>query len=224
MRCVYCERWEVSQKRHGWEMSASQLAGVMLRLQEQGCHNINFIGSGHMVMQLLAAVLAAASKGLHVPLVYQSCGYDSVEALRLLEGVVDIYAPAMKFGDSENARRLSGVEDYVQANQAAVREMYRQVGDLKVDGEGIARRGLIVRHLVLPDGTANSDRVLSFVANELSRDTYIDLVGRYHPCYRAAQFPELNHAIDEGEFQAVVDMAHKLGFSRVEQRLHAAMQ
>jgi putative pyruvate formate lyase activating enzyme len=151
LRCVYCQNWDISQKGIGRAVSAQELAAMMLELQTMGCHNINLVSPSHVVAQVIAAVAIAAERGLHLPLVYNTGGYDSPEALRLFEGIVDIYMPDMKYADPENARRYSRARDYVQVNRAAVKEMHRQVGDLVLDENGIARRGLLVRHLVLPE-------------------------------------------------------------------------
>ena len=159
LRCVYCQNWDISQKGIGREVSAQELAGMMLELQAMGCHNINLVSPSHVVAQVIAAVAIAAEKGLRLPLVYNTGGYDSPEALRLLDGIVDIYMPDMKYADPENARRYSRARDYVQVNRAAVKEMHRQVGDLVLDESGIARRGLLVRHLVLPGDLAGTAEV-----------------------------------------------------------------
>jgi len=157
---------------------------MMLTLQAQGCHNINFVAPSHVVAQIIAAVDIAARQGLRIPLVYNSGGYDSPEALTLLDGIIDIYMPDMKYGDFSIARKFSKVRDYVEVNFAAVREMQRQVGTLQLDKQGIARRGLLVRHLVLPGHIAATETVLAFLAGEVSKDTYINLMDQYHPCYR----------------------------------------
>jgi putative pyruvate formate lyase activating enzyme len=162
LRCVYCQNWEIAWQGEGEETSDEQLAETMLRLQALGCHNINLVTPSHVVAQVLAAVDIAAQRGLRLPLVYNTSGYDSPEALALLDGVVDIYMPDMKYGDETLARKYSHVRDYVRVNREAVREMHRQVGDLVIDAEGLAERGLLVRHLALPNGVSrgNSDEVL----------------------------------------------------------------
>jgi putative pyruvate formate lyase activating enzyme len=155
---MFCQNWELSQRRLGREVEPAEIAGMMLELQAQGCHNINFVSPSHLVAQIIAAVSVARARGLRVPIVYNTGGYDSLEALALLEGVADIYMPDMKYGDSAIARKYSKVRDYVQVNRTAVREMHRQVGDLVLDAKGIARRGLLVRHLVMPHGIAAPSR------------------------------------------------------------------
>ena len=175
LRCVYCQNWDISQKGLGREVEPSELADMMLGLQAQGCHNINFVTPSHAVAQIIAAVEIAAGKGLRLPLVYNTGGYDSPEALRLLDGIIDIYMPDMKYDDSSKARTYSHVRNYAEVNRAAVKEMHRQVGDLVIDRQGIARRGLLIRHLVLPDDVAGSKDILEFLANEISQDTYLNI-------------------------------------------------
>jgi putative pyruvate formate lyase activating enzyme len=171
LRCVFCQNWEISQKGMGREVEPDELADMMLNLQERGCHNINFVTPSHVVAQIIAAVTIAAHNGLRLPLVYNTGGYDSLEALALLDGIIDIYMPDMKYGDSAIARQYSKVRNYVEINFAAVKEMHRQVGDLQLDQNGIALRGLLVRHLVLPGHLAGSEAILAFLANEISTNT-----------------------------------------------------
>jgi putative pyruvate formate lyase activating enzyme len=191
---------------------------MMLDLQQQGCHNINLVTPSHVVAQVLAALHDAARRGLRLPLVFNSGGYDSPEALALLDGVVDIYMPDMKYGDTELARRHSRVRDYVQVNRAAVREMHRQVGDLVIDERGLARRGLLVRHLVLPGGIAGTEQVLAFLAGEISLDTYVNLMDQYRPCYRADEYPQIDRPLADDEYRQAVATAHRLGLVRLDGR------
>lgn len=216
LRCVFCQNWEISQKGIGREVEPEELAQMMLELQAQGCHNINLVSPSHVVAQILAAVRDAAQRGLRLPLVYNTGGYDSLEALRLLDGVIDIYMPDMKYGDSETAHQYSHVRNYVEVNQVAVREMHRQVGDLVQDERGIARRGLLVRHLVLPGGLANSERVLAFIADEISPDTYLNLMDQYFPCYRASDFPPLDRPITSEEYRHALALAERHGLRRLD--------
>jgi len=197
-------------------MHGRDLAVMMLELESAGCHNINLVTPSHVVAQVLEAVVIAAEAGLTLPLVYNTSGYDSPEALALLDGVIDIYMPDMKYGDEEAARRFSHVPDYVAVNQAAVREMHRQVGDLLLDEDGIAKRGLLVRHLVLPGDVAASGDVLRFIADELGPATYLNLMDQYRPCYRADEVPELDHALSWSEFERVRTMALDLGLARLD--------
>ncbi len=216
LRCVYCQNWDISQRGIGEEATPADIARMMLSLQAQGCHNINFVTPSHVVAQIIAAVHIAAEQGLKLPLVYNTGGYDSPEALALLNGIIDIYMPDMKYGDSVVARRYSKVRDYVEINRSAVKTMHRQVGDLVLDEHGIATRGLLVRHLVLPDNVAGTDQVLEFIASEISPDTYINLMGQYFPCYRADDSPPLDRRITRDEFDAALATAARLGLRRLD--------
>jgi putative pyruvate formate lyase activating enzyme len=215
---VFCQNWDISQRGIGREVEPQELAGMMLTLQAEGCHNINLVSPSHVVAQILAAVEIAARAGLALPLVYNTGGYDSLEALHLLHGVVDIYMPDMKYGDARLAHQYSHVRDYVAVNRAAVREMHRQVGDLVLDARGIARRGLLVRHLVLPGDIAGTEQVLAFLAREVSPDTYLNLMDQYHPCYRAGDYPELARPITRAEYAAARAAAARHGLKRLDQR------
>jgi putative pyruvate formate lyase activating enzyme len=191
LSCVYCQNYDISQPARSlpeWEMKPERIAEMMLRLQSSGCENINFVSPSHVVPQILAALVIAAGQGLRLPLVYNSGGYDQLHTLRLLDGVIDIYMPDMKYGDEAVGLRLSGVEDYVTRNRVAVREMHRQVGDLQQGERGVAHRGLLVRHLVLPDGLAGTPQVARFLAEEISPDTYINVMDQYRPAHRAARW------------------------------------
>jgi len=216
LRCVYCQNAEISQLSFGREVSGEELAAMMLELQTRGCHNINLVSPTHVIPQILEAVYLAARDGLSLPLVYNTGGYDSLEMLALLEGVVDIYMPDMKYGDAEAARKYSLVKDYVRVNQAAVLAMHRQVGDLQVDAQGIAVRGLLVRHLVLPNGLAGSERVLRFLAEKVSKNSYVNIMAQYHPAFRAEDFSELNRRITAQEYQEAIQLARALGLTRLD--------
>jgi putative pyruvate formate lyase activating enzyme len=214
LRCVFCQNWDISQQGIGHEVSAQELAGMMLELQAMGCHNINLVSPSHVVAQVIAAVAIAAEKGLRLPLVYNTGGYDSPEALRLLDGIVDIYMPDLKYADPENARRYLRARDYVQVNRAAVKEMHRQVGDLVLDENGIALRGLLVRHLVLPGDLAGTAEVMDFLARQVSADTYVNLMDQYHPCYRADRYPPLDRSLSTEEYALALDEARRAGLHR----------
>ena len=214
LRCVYCQNWDISQEGLGHAVGPEELARIMLELQAQGCHNINLVTPSHVVAQIIAAVAIAAEQGLELPLVYNTGGYDSPEALRLLDGIIDIYMPDMKYGDSTKARDFSHVRNYVEVNRAVVREMHRQVGDLVMDENGIAERGLLVRHLVLPENVSGTDKVLGFVAEKISPDTYINLMDQYRPCYRADENPPLDRRIARTEFEQAKAWAVDLGLHR----------
>jgi putative pyruvate formate lyase activating enzyme len=219
LRCVFCQNWEIAWRGVGEVVSSAQLAEIMLKLQAMGCHNINLVSPSHVVAPILAAVALAAEEGLRLPLVYNTGGYDSLPALALLDGVVDIYMPDMKYGDAALARKYSHVRDYVQHNQAAVREMHRQVGDLVLSDDGLARRGLLVRHLVLPGGLAGTGDVLAFLAETISRGTYVNLMDQYRPCHRAGEFPELNRRPTARECDEARKLARRYGIWRVDRRL-----
>jgi putative pyruvate formate lyase activating enzyme len=216
LRCVYCQNWEIAWEGEGREVSDDELAEMMLRLQALGCHNINLVTPSHVVAQILAALAIAAEQGLRLPLVYNTSGYDSQEALALLDGVVDIYMPDMKYGDDKLAHKYSHVRDYVQVNRAAVREMHRQVGDLVINVDGLAERGLLVRHLVLPDGISGVESALRFLAEEISTNTYLNLMGQYRPCYRADEYPGLNRPLTHAEFSAALALARRYGLHRLD--------
>ncbi len=214
LRCVFCQNWEISQAGEGLEVGAEDLAAMMLELQAAGCHNVNLVTPSHVVAQVLEAVAIAAEAGLRIPLVYNTGGYDSPEALALLDGVVDVYMPDLKYGSSEVARRYSHVPDYVEVNHRAVREMHRQVGHLVLDERGVAVRGLLVRHLVLPGDLAGTEEVLGFVATELSPDTYLNLMAQYRPCHRAEEDPPLDRRPTAAELLRAREVAEQLGLRR----------
>ncbi len=216
MRCVYCESANMSWQGEGGDTNARQLADMMLDIQKQGCHNINLLSPSHVVFQILEALLIAAEEGLTLPLVYNSGGYDSPEALALLNGVIDIYIPDMKYGSSEIARKYSKVEDYVAVNRAAVQEMHAQVGDLEIDENGVARRGLLVRHLLLPDGLADTDLVLKFLAEEISPNTYLNIMTEYRPSHKAEDFPEIDRRPGVSDLKRAQDMTLRYGLNRLE--------
>jgi len=218
LRCVFCQNWDISQKGAGRETTPEELADIMLTLQQQGCHNINFVTPSHVVAQIIAAVAIAAHKGLRLPLVYNTGGYDSLEALKLLDGIIDIYMPDMKYGDSKLARQYSKVRNYTEVNFAAVKEMHRQVGDLILDDKDVALRGLLVRHLVLPNNIAGTKQVLQFLAKEISNNTYINIMDQYHPCYRADDYPDVDRSITLEEYQHAIETAHQAGLERLDNR------
>lgn len=217
LKCLFCQNHEISQADEGPEVDAEQLAAIMLRLQSMGCSNINLVSPSHVIAPILQALVIAVDQGLRLPIVYNTGGYDSVDALHLLDGVVDIYLPDMKFADPEIARRLSGPPDYPAVNRAAVREMHRQVGDLQIGEDGLARRGLLVRHLVLPNGLAGTPDIARFLASEISPDTYINVMAQYHPCYCARMDPSLSRPITRGEYLEAVRAVRAAGLHRLDQ-------
>lgn len=216
LRCVYCQNWELSWKGEGREVDAATLARMMLELQRAGCHNINFVSPSHVVAQILEALEIAAGEGLSLPLVYNSGGYDSPEALALLDGVIDIYMPDTKYADSEVARRYSHIRDYVRWNRVALSEMHRQVGDLAVNDEGVALRGLLVRHLVLPGGRAGTEEVLKFLAQEISTNTYLNLMDQYRPCFKAVGEAGLDRRLSSDEYRHALALARRYRLERLD--------
>ena len=216
LRCVYCQNADISQLSFGREVTAESLARMMIYLDSRGCHNINFVSPSHNVPQILAGVQLAVQMGLAIPLLYNTGGYDSLEMLSLLDGVVDIYMPDMKYGDESTAWKYSLVKNYPEVNQRAVLEMQRQVGDLKMDERGIAYRGLLIRHLVLPNHLAVSEKILKFLAEKVSKNVYLNIMAQYHPAHRACDFPELNRRIHPEEYQEVLQLAKDLGLSRLD--------
>ena len=201
-RCLFCQNYPISQLGVGNVVTVERLAEMMVELQRRGAHNVNLVTPTHFVPQILAALPLAVEMGLRLPLVYNSSGYESVEVLRLLDGVVDVWLPDAKYATDDVARRLSGFSRYVEHNRAALREMYRQVGDeLLLDGEGIAQRGLIIRHLVLPGGLAGTREVLHWIASELSPRVHVSLMGQYFPAYRAVGHPLLGRKLTTEEYE-----------------------
>ncbi len=215
LQCVFCQNCEISQRGEGEAVSPRRLAAMMLELQRLGCHNINFVTPTHQIFQILRALPTAIEGGLNIPLVYNCGGYESLPALRLLDGIVDIYMPDFKYADEETARRYSGVENYPDVARAALREMHRQVGDLTLDGRGVARRGLLVRHLVLPDDLAGTAEVVAFLA-QLSPWTYLNIMGQYRPCYRALEHPSLARRPRPDEMERAFRLARSAGLARLD--------
>ena len=216
--CSFCQNYEISHGGEGEEISIPDLAAMMLNLQNRGCHNINFVTPSHQVYQILAALPPAIEGGLNVPLVYNTGGYDALETLHLLDGVVDIYMPDFKFWDPQVAKDLCEAEDYPEIARQALKEMHRQVGDLVMDEDGVARRGLLVRHLVLPDGLAGTDEIATFIAQEISPRTYINVMGQYRPCGRAAEHPSLSKFLTGLEHVEAERLARAAGLERLDQR------
>jgi putative pyruvate formate lyase activating enzyme len=201
LRCIYCQNYPISQLGHGNLTSISDLSRIMLALQRQKCHNINLVTPTHFVPQILKAVGQARGEGLNIPLVYNTSGYESIEVLKLLDGIVDIYLPDTKYADDGFAQKYSRAENYFKVIKDALREMYRQVGDLKVDKRGIAISGLIIRHLVLPQNLSGTDKILKWIAENISKTTYISLMAQYFPAFQASKYPELANRINNAEYE-----------------------
>lgn len=214
--CSFCQNFEISHLREGDDVEPQQLAAMMLRLMKLGCHNINFVTPSHVVPQILQALVVAVGQGLNLPLVYNSGGYDSADTIRLLDGVFDIYMPDFKFWEENRATRYCRAPDYREQATAAIREMHRQVGDLVMDNAGIAVRGLLVRHLVMPNGLAGTREVMTFLAGEISPDTYVNVMAQYHPCGKAADDPLIDRRITPAEYAAAVRQTVAAGIKRMD--------
>jgi putative pyruvate formate lyase activating enzyme len=216
--CCFCQNRNISHKGQGDEIEAEQLADIMIGLQNKGVHNINFVSPTHVVPQILEALLLAIQKGLSIPLVYNTGGYDLVETLRLLDGIIDIYMPDCKFSQDIPALFYCKSPDYPEVVKFALCEMHRQVGDLEMDDNNRAVRGLLVRHLVMPDGLAGTREAMRFIANEISHSTYVNIMDQYHPCGEAEKFPELNRRITPQEYEEALRAARDAGLSRLDNR------
>jgi len=205
--CIFCQNYDISHEGDGLEVSDETIAKMMMSLQNSGCHNINFVTPSHVVPQILSAVEIAIGYGLSVPLIYNTGAYDNVETLRLLDGVMDIYMPDFKFWEPAVAHAACNAEDYPEIARLAVKEMHRQVGDLTMDDSGIARRGLLVRHLVMPEGLAGTRNVIRFIAAEISPHTYVNIMSQYRPCGRANEIHALNRRPTQIELDAALEIA-----------------
>jgi len=222
LRCVFCQNFDISWEGSGSEVAAEELAALMLELQDLGCHNINFVTPEHVVPQVLEGVQIAVGKGLRLPLVYNTSGYDSVRSIELLDGVVDIYMPDFKFWDCDTARRLALAEDYPERARDAFRAMHCQTGDLVFDEDGVALRGLLVRHLVMPEGLAGTRGITRFLAHELSPDTFVNIMGQYSPAgqvvKRPGQYTEISRRITHEEHLEAFEIAVEEGLHRFDHR------
>jgi putative pyruvate formate lyase activating enzyme len=222
--CVFCQNWELSHLGEGSAVTPKTLASMMLHLQRQGCHNINFVTPTHVVSQILNALPSAIEGGLKVPLVYNTSGYDSVESIKLLEGIFDIYMPDFKFWDSDMAHNYLKARDYPEKAREAIKEMHRQVGDLTLDENGIASRGILLRHLVMPAGLADTREIMRFIAREISSETYVNIMDQYHPCGSANTYPALDRRITHAEYEEAMSAARQQGITRLESRTRNQMK
>jgi putative pyruvate formate lyase activating enzyme len=211
LRCVYCQNYPISQLRHGEYATIDEVAFMMLDLQRRGAHNINFVTPSHYVPQLMGAMLSAYKQGLNLPIVYNTSGYESVEMLQQLDGIVEIYMPDMRYSDPEMARRYSVARNYPEVNRAAIKEMRRQVGDLQTDEKGIATKGLLVRHLVLPENIAGSEEIFRFLADEISPETFVSIMSQYFPAHKAVSMESLNRRILRKEYEEALDAFEQAG-------------
>ncbi len=214
--CIFCQNYSISHLGEGVRMTCEKLADIMLSLQKEGCHNINLVTPTHQMPMLLRSLFIASEKGLKVPIVYNCGGYESLHAIQLLEGVVDIYMPDFKYSAPAAAKKYSGAENYPDAAKTAITEMHRQVGDLMTDKRGIALRGLLVRHLVLPGGMAGTPEVVRFIADNISKHTYLNIMDQYHPCYKAFDHPPLDRRLTNQEYAKAVQMAEDAGLKRID--------
>ncbi|GAK57936.1 radical SAM domain protein [Candidatus Vecturithrix granuli] len=214
--CNFCQNFDISHQGIGTEVTAAQLAEIMLNLQQRGCHNINFVTPSHVVPQILAALQIAIEHGLSVPLIYNTGAYDQVETLKMLDGVVDIYMPDFKFWNPEVAKRTCNAPDYSEAARRAIQEMHRQVGDLVIDASGIAQRGLLVRHLVMPGGLAGTSDIMRWIARNISTNTYVNIMFQYRPCGHAFEMPELAKRPSAKDFSMAVQAAKQAGITRLD--------
>jgi putative pyruvate formate lyase activating enzyme len=215
LSCVYCQNYEISQFRIGKEISFEELSDIMIELQKIGCHNINLVTPTPQIPQIIKSLSIAIEKGLRIPLVYNTNTYDNVEILKLLDGIIDIYLPDLKYSEDEIALKYSNAKNYFEIMKKNVKEMYRQVGNLILDENGIAIKGLIVRHLVLPNNLAGSEKIFKFLKEEISEDVFLNIMDQYYPCYLAFQFPEISRRITEEEFEKVVNLAKEIGLKRI---------
>jgi len=215
LACRFCQNCDISQYGKGEEVSAGELAKVMLEVQEMGCHNVNLVSPSHYVPQILEALVTAAENGLKIPLVYNTGGYDALETLALLDGVVDIYMPDIKYGDDEPGAKYSRAPRYFTVAKAAVKEMHRQVGDLQINEKGVATRGLLIRHLVMPGNLARTEAIMKFIAEEISPDTFVNIMDQYYPAHEARKYPELSRRITREEYREAVRIARAAGLRRI---------
>jgi putative pyruvate formate lyase activating enzyme len=212
--CIFCQNYDISQCGTGEEVSYTRLSKIMIYLQNQGCHNINFVSPTHMVHTLLNALPEAIEMGLNIPLVYNSGGYDLVSTIKLLDGVFDIYMPDIKYMDDDTAKELSGIDNYSEYAKTSILEMHRQVGDLQINSMGIAQRGLIIRHLVMPDNIVKTNKIIDFVRS-VSQNTYFNLMDQYRPAYHAGKNNKINRRLKDEEYQEAYNYAISAGLKRM---------
>ena len=217
LRCVFCQNWEISQLGRGIESNIGELAGMMLALQKIGCHNINLVTPTHYSAPILKALDIAAETGLRLPIVYNTSGWERLEILKLLDGIVDIYLPDFKYWDSDmSAKYSSGAESYPEITREAILEMHRQVGVAKPAKDGIMQRGLMIRHLVMPNNTGGSEKIMEWIAGNLPKDTYVNIMAQYNPVYKAYDYPEISRRITSEEYEKVVKRAQEMGLTNLD--------
>jgi putative pyruvate formate lyase activating enzyme len=222
LKCVFCQNYEISYCGEGQTLNVSQLAQMMLSLQTKGCHNINLVSPSHIVPQIVEAIFLAAQKGLYIPIVYNSNGYDLVDTLKLLDGIIDIYMPDIKFSDDDIAFKYLNVKSYFTVAKNAVIEMYKQVKNLETDDRNIAYKGLIIRHLVLPQNLAGTEKIMRFLADEISPDIYVNIMAQYYPAHKAYNFEELSRRISKDEYKMAVESAKLAGLKNIQTQYNIA--
>lgn len=213
MKCVYCQNYQFSQLDKGDEVSIKKLASIMLGLQESGCHNINLVSPTHYVPQIVMALEIAVKNGLTIPIVYNTSGYDSLDTIKMLDGIIDIYLPDMRYSDNSMAKKYSDAPDYVEHDRSCIEQMHKQVGDLMLDENGIAKKGLIIRLLVLPRNVSGTTQSLKFIRDDVSKNTYLSIMSQYYPIFKAHSFKEISRRVDKGEYMNIVDEASSLGLN-----------
>jgi putative pyruvate formate lyase activating enzyme len=216
LSCIFCQNYDISHLGEGYRLEEEKLAEIMLSIQNMGCHNINHVTPTHVVPQIVKALPRAIEQGLNVPLVYNTGGYDSVETLELLDGIFDIYMPDLKYSDDKIAQRYCNAQDYASVVKNVIREMHRQVGDLVMDERGVALKGLLVRHLILPEDLAGTGEAMKFIAEEISKNTYVNLMDQYRPCFEAKEYHPLDKRITSTEFEQAIKIARELGITRLD--------
>ena len=214
LRCVFCQNYDISHLGRGEPITLSEMARAMLRLQEMGCHNINFVTPTHYAPQIVESLLEAIRMGLQLPIVYNCSGYESIEVIQLLEGIVDIYMPDAKYMDEEYSKQFSNAPDYPDILRKVLKEMHRQVGDLTINSNGIAERGLLIRHLVMPQGVASSEAILKFIAEEISVHSYVNIMDQYRPEYRSHDYPEISRRITQKEYVEAIQFSKRFHLYR----------
>jgi len=219
LRCVFCQNWEISHRGRGSERSIDDLAGMMLALQNRGCHNINVVTPTHYLPHIIKALDLAAGRGLRLPIVYNTSGWERMEIVKQLDGIVDIYLPDIKYGDKEAADKYSvGAASYPDITKAAILEMHRQVGVARAPSDGVMRRGLMIRHLVMPNLTSDSENIMQWIAEQLPADTYVNIMAQYSPHYQAMDYPEIARRVTRDEYRQVVMKAKELGLTNLDSR------
>jgi putative pyruvate formate lyase activating enzyme len=213
MKCVYCQNYQFSQLDNGQKITIERLASIMLGLQRSGCHNINLVSPTHYVPQILKALEIAVEEGLNIPIVYNTSGYDSADTIKMLDGIIDIYLPDMRYSDNGMAKRYSDAKDYVECNRSSIEEMQSQVGDLALDENGIAKKGLIIRLLVLPNEVSGTRQSLKFIRDHISKNSALSIMSQYYPTFKAHNFKEISRRVERGEYEIIVDEAFSLGLN-----------